>query len=101
MITWGQKANTNAQQWQSLGSIATGVPHVFTRFRTGSDGASLHPLQRQGVVGAESHNMNVRQTAADNPGIGDARRSPVPYTNGARPPLVPIASGQINPAVRI
>ena len=95
MITWGARGNPNQQQWQSLGAIATGNAHTFTRYRTGSDGASLHPLQRSGQVSAGSHTFRVRQNAIGPVGLGNG--PPVPYVDMTLPPVVPLMGRALTP----
>ena len=91
-ITWGaNRPNANPQQQTSLGAVATGNVHTFTRFRmTGGSGASLHPLQRTGAVSADSHAMGVRMTASGPPGLGSGASVPVPYVVDVFPPVVPM-----------
>lgn len=103
MINWGAKPNTNAEQWQSLGSVATGNVHTFSRYRTAADGASLHPLQRTGQVSAQSHAMmGGRMTAATPPGLGSAARAPAGYHNMMLPPIVPVGVGSSrDPMMRV
>ena len=102
-ITWGaNRPNANGQQQNSLGAIATGNVHTFTRFRmTGGSGASLHPLQRTGQVSANSHAQGVRMSASGPPGLGDAAHAQVPYGNMKLPPVVPIAGGPFDPSFRV
>lgn len=101
MITWGQKANTNKQQVDSLGAHASGITHTFARFRTGSDGASLHPLQRTGQVSAASHQMGVKQSAAGMDGLGSAQTAPAAWVNMTLPPLIPIYGNPRDPKFRV
>ena len=97
MMTWGVKPNTNVQQVQSLGAVATGVTHTFTRFRTGGNGSSLHPLQRTGQVGSASSGlMGARLSAPGGDGFGGA--PPAAWTNMALPPVVPIAQARFQVA---
>lgn len=93
MIIWGQKVNTNKQQVQSLGAIATGNVHMQVRFRTGADGASLHPLQRSGQVSAASHSMGVRHSAVGPAGLGSAEHAPAAQTIDTFPPVLQFPSG--------
>lgn len=101
MITWGARGNTNKQQWQSLGAIATGDVHTFTRYRTAIDGASLHPLQRQGLVSADAHAYNIRPGTPARYSLGGSELAPAAHTPMILPPPVPVWSGQLNPNVRI
>jgi len=102
MIIYGQKTNPDVQSWQSLGAHASGVVHDFaTRYRTAADGAALHPLQRMGLVKADSHFYNLPPAAAGRGGLGSADYAPAAAFNMTLPPLVPIASGQTNPAFRV
>lgn len=90
-ITWGARPNTNQESYQSLGAIATGVTHTFTRYRTAADGASLHPLQRQGIVSADSHMQNTRHAVWMKGELGDG--PPAAYVNLAMPPVLPFGPG--------
>jgi hypothetical protein len=100
MITWGQRANPNTEQTASLGSHASGNVHSFTRYRTAANGASLHPLQRQGVVAQNSHTMTPRMTAASHPGLGESAY-PAAAFNMQLPPLVPISGSPRDPGFQV
>lgn len=101
MITYGQKPNPSRQSYFSLGSVATGNAHVFTRYRTAADGASLHPLQRQGQVPADYHAAHSagRMTALGPSGIGDG--PPAAMYNTHFPPVITIPGTGRDPAMRI
>ncbi len=101
MITWGQKPNTNPQSLQSLGAIATGNTHVFTRYRSLADGAALHSLQRTGDVSSASHQGMVRMATFSRGGIGDG--PPAAYHNAALPPVVKVGTvgTSLDPAMRV
>jgi hypothetical protein len=101
MIDYGARPNFNQQQWQSLGAIATGNVHTFSRYRTGADGSSLAPAQRQGRVPAASHSFRIRMTAAGPGGLGDSHKAPAAAVNMTLPPLVPIYGGSNDPAYRV
>jgi hypothetical protein len=101
MITWGQRTNQNIQQVQSLGAIATGDVHMFSRYRTGADGASLHPLQRSGEVPSDSHAMIPRQTAYGPAGMGASRTAPASAHDMTLPPVVPIVGGPNDPHMMV
>lgn len=99
MITYGQYAQPG-RRWLSLGAIATGNAHTFTRFRTGANGASLHPLQRTGQVSADSHSMLPRMSATAQPGLGDSVY-PAAYFDMRLPPVVSVYGGPNDPAMQI
>jgi hypothetical protein len=101
MITFGVKPNYNTQQVQSLGSVATGDTHTFARFRTGANGASLHPLQRTGEVSASSHGYSPRMTAGGPPGLHDNPGNAVPAVIGGFPPLLQYHGSARDPLVQI
>jgi hypothetical protein len=101
MITYGQKPNPSRQSYFSLGSVATGNAHVFTRYRTAADGASLHPLQRQGQVSAAYHLAHGagRMTALGPSGIGDG--PPAAAHVVTFPPVITIPGTARDPNMRI
>lgn len=101
MITYGQKRNPSRQSYLSLGSIATGNAHIFTRYRTAADGASLHPLQRQGQVTADYHAAHGagRMTALGPSSMGDGPHVPMHYTG--YPPVITIPGTGRDPNMRI
>jgi hypothetical protein len=101
-IDWGAKPNTNKESWQSLGAIATGVTHAFVRYRTGANGASLHPLQRLGVVPADSHAMLPQMDAGGSRHIGDSVNAPAASAYHVYTPVIGLqGSPQFDPKVRL
>jgi hypothetical protein len=94
MITWGQKVNTNKQQVQSLGAVATGDVHTFTRFRTAPDGASLHPMQRSGHVSSASHGMGVKHSAFSGSGGLGGSVYPASHVDMQLPPVAPVGQAR-------
>lgn len=74
--------------------------HVQVRY-LGPSGVSLHPLQRAGVVPANSHNhaQNVRRPAAGWPGPGDG--PPAGLVQTRFPPVVQIAGSPRDPRMMI
>ena len=101
MITWGATGNSNKQSYFSLGAIASGVTHMFTRFRTAADGASLHPLQRQGAVFADYHVAlgHGRHVAMGPSSIGDS--VPAAMHIVTYPPVITIPGSGRDPAMRV
>lgn len=99
MITYGARGNPDPQSLQSLGAHASGNVHTFTRFRTGADGASLHPLQRSGAVSASSHSLGYRMTAMGPAGLGDAPHAAT--FNRTLPPVMNLYGSPSDPAMRI
>jgi hypothetical protein len=101
MIIWGQRANQNAESWQSLGAVATGVTHDFTRYRSLADGAALHPLQRTGQVAASSHDLMPRMTTFGGYSLGDGPRAAAHAM--ALPPVNTIGGPgtSLDPAMRV
>lgn len=101
MIDYGQRVNPNRQQVQSLGAIATGDVHTFTRYRTGGDGSSLHPAQREGRVSSAASMMQVRQTAAGPPGLGSSERAPAAQTSDPFPPVLQYVGSPRDPRFQV
>lgn len=100
MITWGARGNPSQQSWQSLGAIATGQVHTFTRYRTASNGASLHPLQRTGQVGSDSHDFQVNHAHWGGRGLGDPLYPAATFVM-TLPPVVPLYGNPRDPAFRV
>jgi hypothetical protein len=79
-------------------SVASGVGgpvHSFARYR-GIGGVVLHPLQRAGMVSADSHAVVGAQGAHGPNGLGDPFYAAAAF-DMRLPPVVPIAGGPRDP----
>jgi hypothetical protein len=82
--------------------FAYGDRHVQVRY-LGPSGVSLHPLQRNGSVGARSHNFaqNARIGAAGWGTVGSAQSTPAGLSHVTFPPVVQIAGSPRDPRVMV
>ena len=73
----------------SVNASVGGDRHAFAYYK-GPGGVSLHPLQRAGVVGADSHSILPAQGAPQRPGLGGGGY-PAAKVNMQLPPVLTYA----------
>jgi hypothetical protein len=79
--------------------LQRGNMHTFTRF-LGASRVSLHPLQRAGLVSADSHAMAPNMSASlHRYSLGDG--PPAGHANLQMPPVVPIAGSPRDPSYQV